>query len=187
MEINNQKKQPGKRDKSDGFPGVSKVIERNIRTILKMRAQEARERNLQDKIADVITNFSGTMTFVYLHIAWFGAWVLLNTGKMGIKPFDPFPYGLLTMIVSLESIFLSTILLISQNRMRMEDQDRAELDMHISLLTEHEVTQVLQMLEGIQNKMGISDSQNKELPDLEKETRPEDVLAEINRLQQIIR
>ncbi len=181
----NTSKKEGLREKH--YPGISQVIERNIRTILRLRAEEARERPAQEKAADALTYFSGTMIFVYLHVIWFVGWVILNTGKVGIRPFDPFPYGLLTMIVSLESIFLSTFVLISQNRMREEDMERAELDMHISLLTEHEITQMLQMLEEIQNKLGISTAANRELPDLEKETRPEDVLAEINRLQQIIK
>jgi uncharacterized membrane protein len=177
----NNKKQPNKDDKR--YPGISHVIERNIRTILRLRVREAHERTFEEKLADAITSFSGRMVFVYIHVIWFGGWILINTGKMGIKPFDPFPYGLLTMIVSLEAIFLSAFVLISQNRLRIEDMERAELDMHIGLLTEHELTQALQMLEGIEKKLGVSVPQKQELTELEKETRPEDVLAEIHRLQ----
>ena len=65
------------------------------------------------RIADEITAFAGSMRFVVLHVIWFGAWVLLN---LTVLPFDPFPFGLLTMLVSLEAIFLSTFVLISQNR-----------------------------------------------------------------------
>lgn len=100
-----------------------------------------------------------------------------------MRPFDPFPYGLLTMIVSLEAIFLSTFVLISQNRLSQEAEHRADLDMHVGLLTEHELTRVLQMLDAIQDKMGIENDEDSELADLEMETRPEDVLAEIERLQ----
>jgi len=124
------------------------------------------------------------MIFAYVHIAWFGVWILLNTGRFGVRVFDPFPYGLLTMIVSLEAIFLSTFVLISQNRLSEETERRADLDLHIGLLTEHELTRVLQMLDAIQDKLGIVDHVNSELADLEMETRPEDVLAEIHRLQQ---
>ena len=84
---------------------------------------------LQDRIADVITSFSGRMIFVYVHVVWFGAWILLNTGSLGVQPFDPYPYGLLTMMVSLEAIFLSTFVLISQNRFSREAEHRANLDM----------------------------------------------------------
>jgi uncharacterized membrane protein len=87
------------------------------------------------------------------------------------------------MVVSLEAIFLATFVLISQNRLSAESEHRADLDLHIGLLTEHELTRVLQMLDIIQNKMGIAEDVDSELADLEMETRPEDVLAEIARLQ----
>ena len=171
-----------KEDHEKDNPALSKVIERNIRTIIHLRTKAARERSLQSRIADAITSFSGRMIFVYVHIIWFGIWILLNTGRFGLQPFDPFPYGLLTMVVSLEAIFLSTFVLISQNRMGEETERRADLDLHIGLLTEHELTRVLQMLDVIQDKLGIVDHENSELADLEMETKPEDVLAEIERL-----
>ena len=177
--------QPQGRGESDqDNPALSKVIERNIRTIIHLRTKAAHQRGLQDRIADVITSFSGRMIFAYVHILWFGIWILLNTGRFGLPIFDPFPYGLLTMIVSLEAIFLSTFVLISQNRLGEETERRADLDLHIGLLTEHELTRVLQMLDIIQDKLGIVDHANSDLADLEMETKPEDVLAEIHRLQQ---
>jgi uncharacterized membrane protein len=165
-------------------PALSAVIERNIRTIIRLRVKAASERNLQDRMADAITAFSGRMIFVYVHIVWFGLWIFLNDGHLKIPSFDPFPYGLLTMVVSLEAIFLSTFVLISQNRLAEESERRADLGLQISLLTEHELTRVLQMLDAIQGKLGIEDDENSELADLEMETKPEDVLAEIERLNQ---
>ncbi len=174
---------PADTDAEDN-PALSNVIERNIRTLIRLRLKAARERGAQDRIADIITSFSGRMAFVYLHIAWFGMWILLNTGRLGVPPFDPFPYGLLTMIVSLEAIFLSAFVLISQNRLSAEAERRADLDLHIGLLTEHELTRALHMLDAIQDKLGIANDADSELADLEMETKPEDVLAEIERLQQ---
>ena len=171
-------------DHAGDNPALSKVIERNIRTIIRLRQKAARERSRHDRIADTITSSSGGMGFVYVHIVWFGLWILLNAGLVGLQAFDPFPYGLLTMIVSLEAIFLSTVVLISQNRLSGEIERRADLDLQIGLLTEHELTRVLQMLDAIQHKMGIDEDEASELADLEMETRPEDVLAEIERLQQ---
>jgi uncharacterized membrane protein len=171
-------------ENAEDNPALSNVIERNIRTIIGLRLKAARARGLQDRIADVITTFSGRMIFAYVHIIWFAVWIVLNTGSLGVRPFDPYPYGLLTMVVSLEAIFLSTFVLISQNRLSQEAEHRADLDMHIGLLTEHELTRVLQMLDAIQDKLGIENDQDSELADLEMETRPEDVLAEIDRLQQ---
>jgi uncharacterized membrane protein len=168
-------------------PLLSHIIERNIRTITRLRLQTARERHVQDRLADAITSFSGSMLFVYLHILWFGAWLLVNTGYMGIKPFDPFPYGLLTMIVSLEAIFLATFVLISQNRFSDAADRRMELDLQIGLLAEHEITRVLQMLDAIQDKLGIDNDADSALADLEMETKPEDVLAEIDRVHRQVK
>ncbi|MDD5274163.1 MAG: DUF1003 domain-containing protein [Methylovulum sp.] len=165
-------------------PALSNVIEQNIRTIIRLRVKAAAERGLQDRMADAITSFSGRMIFVYVHIVWFGLWIFFNDGHFNIPSFDPFPYGLLTMVVSLEAIFLSTFVLISQNRLAEESERRADLNLQIGLLTEHELTRVLQMLDAIQCKLGIEDDENSELADLEMETKPEDVLAEIERLNQ---
>jgi uncharacterized membrane protein len=170
-------------DDTPDNPALSDVVERNIRTILRLRAQSAFNRSFQQRLADGITSFSGRLSFVYFHAAWFGAWLLLNTGWFGIRAFDPYPYGLLTMIVSLEAIFLSTFVLISQNRLSEESDRRADLDLHIGLLTEAELTRVLKMLGAIQDKLDIKCDDPDELADLKLATNPEDVLAEIDRLQ----
>jgi uncharacterized membrane protein len=175
--------QEEKEDHEGDDPALSSVVERNIRTIIQLGLKAARERSLQDRSADAITSYSGRMVFVYVHIVWFGLWIVLNTGYLGVPPFDPFPYGLLTMVVSLEAIFLATFVLISQNRLSEAVEHRANLGLQIGLLTEHELTRVLQMLDAIQDKMGIKNDEDSELADLEMETRPEDVLAEIDRLQ----
>ena len=124
------------------------------------------------------------MYFVYFHIVWFGVWILINLGFFGIEPFDPFPFGLLTMIVSLEAIFLSTFVLISQNRSSAEADRHADLVLQIGLLTEYELTRVLKMLDQIQDKMGIENDSDHELQELEKDVSPEDVLAEMDRVKQ---
>lgn len=166
-------------------PALSHIIERNIRKIIQLRLTAAREQSLQDLIAVVITTFSGRMVFVYMHVVWFCVWILLNTGRFGVRPFDPFPYGLLTMVVSLEAIFLSTFVLISQNLFSKEAEHRADLGLQTGLLTEHELTRALQMLRAIQIQIGITNDEdsNRADADLEMETKPEDVLAEIARLQ----
>jgi uncharacterized membrane protein len=166
-------------------PPLSHTMMRNIRTIINLRMEQDRERGLDERIADVITIFSGSMVFVYLHIAWFGLWILINSGVFGLPVFDPFPYGLLTMIVSLEAIFLSTFVLISQNRQNEASERRAELDLQMNLLTEHELTRALLMLDLIQDKLGIENDTDPELAELEKEIKPEDVMAEIERLQKL--
>jgi hypothetical protein len=92
--------QEEKADHAEDNPALSHVVERNIRTIIQLRLRAARERSVQNRIADAITSFSGRMVFVYVHIVWFGVWIVLNTGRVGVRPFDPFPYRLLTIILS---------------------------------------------------------------------------------------
>lgn len=165
---------------------LAKIIEQNIHTIIKNRQAAASQRTAEERLADAITNFSGRMYFVYFHIVWFGIWIFINLDVWGLKPFDPYPFGLLTMIVSLEAIFLATFVLISQNRLSAEADRRADLDLQIGLLTEHEITRVLNMLDAIQDKMGIENDSDEELQELEKEVRPEDVLAEMDKRQREI-
>ena len=165
---------------------LANIIEQNIHTIINTRQTAAGKRTREERLADAITGFSGRMYFVYFHIVWFGIWILINLGYFGIKPFDPYPFGLLTMVVSLEAIFLATFVLISQNRLSAEADKRADLDLQMDLLTEHELTRVIKMLDAIQDKLGIENDSDKELVDLEKEVHAEDVLAEIDRIQQQI-
>lgn len=91
----------------------------------------------QDRVADEITAFAGSLNFVYLHTVWFGIWVLLNVGILGAAlEFDKFPFGLLTMIVSLEAIFLSTFVMVSQNRQAARADIRSQLDFETNIRSE---------------------------------------------------
>jgi uncharacterized membrane protein len=101
------------------------------------RVRLARMRTSQDRVADAITSFAGTMRFVYLHALWFTGWIVLNEGLLGkAEIFDPYPFGLLTMIVSLEAIFLSTFVMVSQNRQAARENVRADLDFETNLRSE---------------------------------------------------
>jgi uncharacterized membrane protein len=162
---------------------LAKIIEQNIHTIVDIRHTTSNRRTREERLADVITDFSGRMYFVYFHVVWFTIWILVNMGFFGYKPFDPFPFGLLTMIVSLEAIFLATFVLISQNRLSAEADRRADLDLQMGLLTEHELTRALKMLDEIQDKLGINNDADTELLDLEKNVHPQDVMRERERVQ----
>nr|WSY57583.1 DUF1003 domain-containing protein [Streptomyces sp. NBC_00886] len=97
----------------------------------------ARMRGTQDRIADAITTFAGTMQFVYLHAVWFTVWITVNEGLFGHSAvWDPYPFGLLTMIVSLEAIFLSTFVMVSQNRQAIREKVRADLDFETNIRSE---------------------------------------------------
>ena len=171
-------------DHKDDNPALSTVIQRNIRKIIHIRQKASQEQSFQDRMANVMTSFSGSMAFFYVHILWFSLWFLLNTGHLGVRVFDPYPYGFLTMVVSLEAIFLATFVLISQNLLARGAERLTDLGLQTSLLTEHELTRVLQLLRSIQIKLGIArdESSDQADADLAMETKPEDVLAEIERL-----
>lgn len=162
---------------------LANVIQRNINTLLEVRHQIDSKRSIQDRLADIITTFSGSTSFLFLHVMWFGLWIAVNTGAMGVRVFDPFPYGLLTMIVSLEAIFLATFVLISQNRMGVLADQRADLDLQINLLAEYEITRILKLVDAIAEKMDIKESKNKELDELKKDIYPELILREMEKLK----
>src|SRR3954451_25083767 len=104
---------------------------RNERAIVRTLARA------QDRTADRVTDFAGSLNFVYLHAAWFGVWIAINVGIFGVAlKFDAFPFGLLTMIVSLEAIFLSTFVMVSQNRQAARSDIRAQLDFETNLRAE---------------------------------------------------
>jgi uncharacterized membrane protein len=174
-------------DRPERHPVLASILERNIRTVLAQRERRAGRRSLQERLADAITDFSGHMGFVYLHVVWFAGWIGWNLGAFGARPFDPYPFGLLTMIVSLEAIFLSTFVLISQNRISDDADRRANLDLQIGLLTEHEITHGLRMLDQIHHRLGLKEEAGTDLKELEAEVRPEDVLEEIEAVERRIR
>jgi uncharacterized membrane protein len=160
-------------------PEVASVVDKNIRTMLELHRTEEREKSVQDRAADALTAFSGSMVFVYVLVLWFGGWILINMGWLGVTPFDPFPFGLLTLIVSLEAIFLSTFVLISQNRAGAVADKRADLDLQIDLLGEHEITRLLVMMASIVDHLGIETAGASELGELERDVTPKELLDEI--------
>jgi len=134
----------------------SDIVRKNTAAIADMQRKVTEARTLAGRIADGITDFTGSMAFVYVHVVWFAVWVLLNVGLIHIphvSEFDKFPFSLLTMIVSLEAIFLSTFVLISQNRLACASEKRAELDLQVNLLAEQKATKVLEMLDQIAREM----------------------------------
>ena len=144
-----------------------RTVRDNIQTIIHLEEEQNRERSLGDRIGDAIGTFAGTVTFVLLHLAWFAGWAVVNAGVMGLPRFDPYPFPLLCMIVSMEGVLLSTFVLIKQNRMSTRADRRNHLDLQVNLLTEKEVTKVIQMLEVISAKLGVEgqavDAETREL------------------------
>jgi uncharacterized membrane protein len=160
---------------------MNHLVERNIRSLLARQQQQRMERRFQDKLADRVTAFTGSMRFVYIHLILFGAWIAINLGWLPLPKFDP-SFVVLAMVASVEAIFLSTFVLISQNRMTALADARANLDLQISLLAEHEVTQILKLVADIAERVGV-DTKISELSELAQDVRPEAVLDTIEMVE----
>jgi uncharacterized membrane protein len=163
---------------------MAAVLQRNIRTLADIRRQRERDKSRGERIADAITAFTGSMAFVTLHAVVFAAWIVVNLGVVpGVKPFDPNPFTMLAMIASVEAIFLSTFVLISQNRMQAASMERDELDVQLSLLSEHEVTRLIGMVEALMKHHAVPLPAAEEIEELKQDVRPERVLPEIERVE----
>lgn len=146
-----------------------KLLHKRKERIKSLKGKMDLERTLSDRIADFLTESFGTMGFLIFNGLWYLIWMVINTGFIpGIEPFDPFPFGLLTMIVSLEAIFLSIIVLISQNRAANIAELREEVDLQVNVISEQEITKVIFMLDRIQEKMGIQVDNDEELEKMKK-------------------
>lgn len=144
--------------KTDNVPSRS----RNLLRALKARADA--KRTIPEIAADILTKAFGSITFLMINALWFLVWIFINTGFFpSIEAFDPFPFGLLTMIVSLEAIILAIIVLISQNRAGKVADLREETDLHIDIIAEQEITKVLELLVLIVQKHEISIEKDKKL------------------------
>ncbi|WP_066723083.1 DUF1003 domain-containing protein [Sphingomonas pituitosa] len=136
--------------------GMGATLRQNIEDLTARQREDAQRAPLSDKVADRITRFTGSMTFVVLHLVLFGVWILVNLGVLPVLPrFDP-SFVVLAMFASVEAIFLSTFVLISQNRMATIADRRADLDLHVSLLAEHELTKLAGLVERIAAKLDVS-------------------------------
>src|SRR5258705_1551698 len=142
---------------------VEELTRRNIETIMRLEDATKSRRTMPERVADAITRFCGSMTFAWLHVIWFGIWIAANVWLPPPQRFDPFPFGFLTLVVSLEAIFLSTFILISQNRQKALDERRAQLDLQVNLLSEQENTKMLELLERIGKKLGVDVSGDPEV------------------------
>src|SRR6266849_1416155 len=168
---------------SDGRPSTtgqfSRVLARNIDGLVAIRHEEERKRTTQERLSDAITRFTGSLRFVYIHAFLFGSWIIWNLGWIpGLPLFDP-SFVVLAMVASVEAIFLSTFVLISQNRMQAQAEQRSELDLQISLLAEHEVTQVMTLLDAVAKKLGIDHGGNRDIEETKQDVDPRQVLDAI--------
>lgn len=159
---------------------LAEVLDRNITALLERRRREAEQAPTQLRVADAITHFTGSMHFIYLHLLLFGGWIVVNLGWVpGVLRFDP-SFVVLAMVASVEAIFLSTFVLISQNRMADAADRRADLDLQINLLAEHEITRLATLIAAMAEKLGVEVS-DVEFGAVQRDVRPEEVLDELER------
>src|ERR1051326_757328 len=156
----------------DPQSGVSHVVERNIRALLMRHHREEQQAGWQERLANGITRFTGSMRFVYLHLVLFSLWIIVNLPGVPLPHFDP-SFVVLAMVASVEAIFLSTFILMTQNRMTAQAEKRADLDLQISLLAEHEITRLITLATAIAARLGIAASHDPELAELAKDVAPE--------------
>jgi uncharacterized membrane protein len=153
---------------------------KNVEAIARIERGALRSRSAGERLGDLIASEAGRMWFIVLHAFWFAVWIGLNAGKGSLLGrFDPFPYPLLTMIVSLESIFLSLFILMSQNRSARQADQRSHLDLQINLLSEQENTKMLEMLQAICLHHGIAAGTDPEISELAARTKPAEVFDQL--------
>jgi uncharacterized membrane protein len=165
---------------SDHRPAdMQSVLHQNIQSLVEHRRQYEERQGVEERIAGAISRFAGSMTFVYLHLAILVVWIFANLGAIPTIPaWDP-TFVILAMVASVEAIFLSTFVLINQNTMAEHGERRAELDLQISLLNEHETTRLIEMVAALAARLNVSTPADKELPQLAENVDPRKVMTQI--------
>ena len=160
---------------------VEEVTRRNVDRILALESADKQKATTADRVAKAVTSFSGSMTFVWLNALLIAGWIGVNLVVSEGRSFDPFPFSLLTLILSVEAIFLAIFILISQNRAARVSEKRSHLDLQLNLLSEQENTKMLMMLEQIGQAVGAEISEGVEGKALAQDTQPEALSEQIDR------
>ena len=157
---------------------VAELTKQNVERVSKLEESAREQRTPTDRMAEALAKFCGSITFVWVHVIWFGGWILANV-LPGIRHLDPFPFTFLTLIVSLEAIFLSTFILISQNLETRVSDRRSHLDLQLNMLSEQENTKMIAILIAIAEKVGADLDRDPKLDALVEETLPEQLVEQI--------
>ena len=170
---------PSDSSKSRPPKSVEEVTADNVRIIGQLERAAQRHESRGDKIAEVINRACGSMMFLWINAVWFAVWISLNTFILP-NPWDPFPFAFLTLVVSLEAIFLSIFILIAGNRQARVDERRSQLDLQINLLAEQENTKTMKLIHLIARKVGVEEVADKEYAVMDQVTHPEMLIAQID-------
>ena len=158
---------------------AEQLTARNVQKIAELDQAAHAKLSTSDRIASAISAFVGSMPFVWLHVFFFTGWILWNT-VLPVPRIDPFPFTFLTLVVSLEAIFLSTFIMIAENRQEEISDRRSQLDLQINLLAEQENTKQLQLIEDIARKLGVDSAKRSDVRALEEATKPEKLIQQID-------
>jgi uncharacterized membrane protein len=173
---------PAGRSQGEGGGELARVLDRNIGALLARRRARMRGQSRQERLADRIGRFAGSMPFVWIHAAVVAAWVGVNAGLLPGPRFDP-DFVKLATAASVEAIFLTTFVLVTQNRMAARAEERAELDVQISLLAEHELTRLIRVAHALARRLGVDEPGEPALGDIERDVEPEEVLERLERAE----
>jgi uncharacterized membrane protein len=154
---------------------LAPIIDRNIRTLIQRRAAEQRSARLRDRVASAIARFAGSFTFVGVHAVVLLLWLASRLGWISLTEWYP-SFTTLAGVASVEALFLTAFILISQNRLAALSEKRADLDLQMSLLAEHEVTQVIKLVKVIAERLDIAEAHDPELTTLAREVAPDQVM-----------
>jgi uncharacterized membrane protein len=157
---------------------LASALTRNITALAERRRAEEERVGADQKVAGAITRFAGSMAFVGIHAVLVIGWIAVNIGWTPLQRFDP-TFVILATVASVEAIFISTFILIAQNRASAMADRRADLDLQISLLAEHEVTQLIRLTTRIAAHLGLDEAENPELAELQRTVAPEVVLEHL--------
>lgn len=155
---------------------------KNIEAIVRLEQESMLHRSLGERVSDAFTRVMGSMSFVVFHFLLFVSWFVINLGLTPLRPFDPFPFGILTLIVSAEGVILAIFVLVSQNRMSRQANQRAHLNLQISLLAEQETTKLLQRIQSLLDHFGVEKTAlDHEAEQLSQETHVETLVNELQK------
>jgi uncharacterized membrane protein len=160
---------------------VAGVVHRNIRSMLQLRQQAEQRKGIQYRFSNFVTRNMGSLPFACIQTLIILGWFVVNMGWIpGLRQFDSYPFTLLSTVLTIEAIFVAIFILMNQNHMADLEEKREDLNIQISLLTEHEVTQIMALVDKISHHLNVRGS-SVDISDLKKETSPEKVLLEIER------
>jgi len=154
----------------------------SIKAVSDLEHEALARRTTAETFSDFVVSQGGRPWVIAVHALWFGGWMFWNSGRMpGVRPVDPFPYMGLTTIVSLEAIFLSLFILVSQNRATRRADERAHLDLQINLMAEREATKMLRLLQALCAHHGLAEAVDSEVDEMLRETEPASIARELEK------